>query len=90
MGLTFDMLNGDVYPTLIKDFWLRAEVFDCEAARRELQEKIDEDPENNKGKSRAQLGLEPFTGTVIRSSVMGLKARITRGDFAQFLNLPNS
>ncbi|MCH79291.1 hypothetical protein A2U01_0000037 [Trifolium medium] len=86
----FEMLNGDVYPTLVKDFWLRAEVFDSEAARKELQEKIEEDPDNNKGKTRAQLGLEPFSGTIIRSSVMGLKARITRSDFAQLLNVPNA
>jgi hypothetical protein len=69
---------------------LRAEVFDSEEARKELQEKIAEDPLNNKGKSRSELGLESFTGTVIKSSVMGLRVRITRGDLAQLLNLPNS
>jgi hypothetical protein len=67
----FDMLNGDIYPTLVNDFWLRAEVFDSEEARNELQEKIAEDPLNNKGKSRSELGLESFTSTVIKSSVMG-------------------
>jgi hypothetical protein len=70
------MLNGPIYPYLVKDFWLRAEVFDKDAANRELQAKIEEDPEKNKGKSREELGLEPFTGTVIRSSVMGIKAEI--------------
>jgi hypothetical protein len=85
----FEMLNGDIYPTLVKDFWLRAEVYDRESARRELEAKIAEDPENNIGKSRSELGLEPFSGTVIKSTVMGLKARITRSDLAQLLNVPN-
>jgi hypothetical protein len=84
------MLNGVIYPTFVKDFWLRAEVFDSEASRREHQAKIDEDPQNNKGKSRVELGLEPFTETIIKSSVMGLKARITRGDIALLLNMPST
>jgi hypothetical protein len=86
----FDMLNGSIYPYLVKDFWLRAEVFDKDAANRELQAKIEEDPEKNKGKSREELGLEPFTGTVIRSSVMGIKAEIRRETIAQLLNVPNT
>jgi hypothetical protein len=85
----YELLNGDIYPTLVKDFWLRAEVFDREASRRELEAKIAEDPENNFGKSRSELGQEPFSGTIIKSTVMGLKARITRGDLAQLLNVPN-
>jgi len=28
----FDMLNGPTYVTLVKDFWIRAEVYDVEAA----------------------------------------------------------
>jgi hypothetical protein len=86
----YDLLNGPIYPYLVKDFWLRAEVYDRDAANRELQTKIDEDPEKNQGKSREELGLEPFTGTVIRSTVMGIKAEIRRETIAQLLNVPNS
>jgi len=31
----FDMLNGPTYVKLVKDFWVRAEVYDLEAAKAE-------------------------------------------------------
>jgi len=31
----FEMLNGPTYVTLVKDFWVRAEVYDVEAAKEE-------------------------------------------------------
>jgi len=31
----FEMLNGQTYVTLVKDFWVRAEVYDVDAAKDE-------------------------------------------------------
>ncbi|MCI49920.1 hypothetical protein A2U01_0071164, partial [Trifolium medium] len=48
----FVILNGPVYPILVKDFWPRCEVFDKIEAEKEFALKVAEDPENNKGKTR--------------------------------------
>jgi hypothetical protein len=34
------MLNGPTYEEMVKDFWVRAEVYDREAAKMEEHEKI--------------------------------------------------
>src|SRR4030066_2070929 len=39
----FQMLNGPTYKEMVKEFWIKVEVFDEEAADRELAKKIDED-----------------------------------------------
>ncbi|MCI34743.1 hypothetical protein A2U01_0055964, partial [Trifolium medium] len=44
----FDMLNGPVYPVLVKDFWPRCDIFTQEDADREYEFKVAEDPENNR------------------------------------------
>jgi len=44
---------------LVKDFWIRVEVYDREAAKMEEFEKIEGD-ESLKGKTRAEMGLEEF------------------------------
>lgn len=50
------MLNGSSYTKLVKDFWVRSEVIDEEAAKREEDQKVAED-KKLKGKSRAEMGL---------------------------------
>ncbi|MCH96598.1 hypothetical protein A2U01_0017585 [Trifolium medium] len=52
--------------------------------------KVAEDPENNKGKSRKDLGLQEFKETEIRSGIMGFKATLTQSHIAKLLKIPNN
>ncbi|MCI76496.1 hypothetical protein A2U01_0097766, partial [Trifolium medium] len=45
--------------------------------------RVAEDVENNKGKSREQLGLKDFYETEIRSSVSGAEITLTQSNIAQ-------
>jgi len=72
----FDMLNGPTYVKLVKDFWVRAEVYDLEVAKAEELKTVSKDP-SLRGKTRKEMGLEPFRQTEIRSSVMGIPITIT-------------
>ncbi|MCI57630.1 hypothetical protein A2U01_0078881, partial [Trifolium medium] len=82
-------MNGPVYPILVKDFWPRCEVVDKVEAEREYALKVAEDIENNKGKTREQLGLRAFTETEIRSGVSGSEITLTKSNIAQLLGLSN-
>jgi hypothetical protein len=85
----FEMLNGPIYPILIKEFWLGAKVITKEVAQQEYEEKVADDPEANKGKTIEELGLEPFEGcTMIRSTILGMPSKITRKDIADLLQIP--
>jgi len=77
----FKMLNGPTYQTLVRHLWVRAHVFDKDAAKLEETEKIIIDP-SLKGKSRAEMGLELFTCTEIRSSIMGIPVFISENAIA--------
>jgi len=72
----FRMLNGPTYVNLVKDFWVRAEVYDQEAAILEETQAVARDP-SLKGKSRKEMGLEPHKGMEIRLAVMGIPITIT-------------
>jgi len=72
----FDMLNGPTYVTLVKDFWVRAEVYDVEAALDEEDKAMIRNP-SLRGKTRQEMGLESFRQTEIRSTVMGIPVTIT-------------
>jgi len=72
----FDMLNGPTYINLVRHFWVRAQVYDCKAAQLEMDEKVLIDP-SLAGKSKEEMGLEPFTVTKIRSSIMGISVFIS-------------
>jgi len=72
----FRMLNGPTYVNLVKDFRVRAEVFDPEAASLEERQVVARDP-SLKGKSRKEMSLEPFRRLEIRSAVMGIPITIT-------------
>jgi len=80
----FNMLNGPTYKTLIRYFWVRASVYDKEASVDEEREKILIDP-SLAGKSREEMGLEPFKRTEIRSSVMGIPVHISEETIAYVL-----
>jgi len=72
----FGMLNGPTYKNLVKYFSVRAEIYNNDAARREEREKIDGD-KSLEGKTRQEMSLQEFTGTEIRSNVMGIPITIT-------------
>ncbi|MCI66962.1 60S ribosomal protein L24, partial [Trifolium medium] len=56
---------------------MKAEVFDEVSARMEEEELIRKDP-RLKGKSRNEMGLSDFNGTVIKSVLAGLEITISR------------
>jgi hypothetical protein len=58
----FNMLNGPTYKTLVRHFWVRASVYDKAAFEAEEQEKFLLDP-TLAGKTREEMGLEPFKST---------------------------
>jgi len=73
----FSMLNGPTCVNLVKDFWVRAEVYDLDAAKIEENQAVVRDP-SLKGKTRKEMGLEPFRKTEIRSAVMDIPITITK------------
>ncbi|MCH93832.1 cullin-like protein, partial [Trifolium medium] len=85
----FDLLNGPVYPVLVKDFWPRCDIITQEDVDKEYALKVAEDPENNKGKSRKDLGLREFIETKIRSGVTGYEVNITQSTIAELMKIPN-
>jgi len=72
----FGMLNGPTYMNLVRHFLVRAQVYDRQVAQLEMDEKILIDP-SLKDKRREEMGLEPFTSTEIRSSIMGISVFIS-------------
>jgi len=72
----FGMLSGPTYLTLVRHFWVRAQLYDQKATQLELEEKVLIDP-SLKGKTREEIGLEPFKGEEIRSSVQGIPVAIS-------------
>jgi len=54
----FGMVNGPTYMTLVRHFWVRAQLYDLKASQLEMEEKVLIDP-SLKGKTRAEMGLEP-------------------------------
>jgi len=72
----FGMLIGPTYLTLVRHFWVRAQLYNQKAAQLELEETVLIDP-SLKGKTREEMGLEPFRGEEIRSSVLGIPVAIS-------------
>jgi hypothetical protein len=70
------MLNGPTYENLVKDFWVRAEVYNEEDARSEERLAVSRNP-SLKGKTRREMGLKLFNGLEIRSAMMGIPVTIT-------------
>jgi len=73
----FNMLNGPTYETLVKHFWVRASVYDRVASKVEKAEKFLIDP-TLEGKTREEMGLEPFTYVEIRSNILGIPVAISK------------
>src|SRR6266487_5617109 len=55
-GFSMKLLNGPIYPTLVKDFWIRSKVVTVEEFDREFTALKNSRPEN-KDKTPAELGL---------------------------------
>jgi len=72
----FGMLNGPTYLTLVRHFWVRAQIYDLKATQLEMDEKVLIDP-SLEGKTREEMGLEPFRREEIRSSIMGIPVVIS-------------
>ena len=77
----FEMLNGPTYLTLVRHFWVRAQVYDRKASQLEMDEKVLIDP-SLQGKTREEMGLEPFRCEEIRSSIMGIPVVILEASIA--------
>jgi len=73
----FNMLNGPTYENLVRHFWVRASVYDKHATQQEMDHKVLIDP-SLAGKSREEMGLEPFFDPEIRSSIMGITVFISQ------------
>jgi len=67
----FGMLNGPTYLTLVRHFSVRAQIYDMKASQLEMDEKVLIDP-SLQGKTREEMGLEPFRCEQIRSKIMGI------------------
>ena len=78
----FHLLNGPTYVNLVKEFWIRAEVCDVETTKSQENQVVSRNP-SLKGKSRQEMGLEPFKGLEIKSAVMGIPISITEGVIAR-------
>jgi len=77
----FGILNGPTYLSLVRHFWVRAQVYDRKAAQMEMEEKVLIDP-SLQGKTREEMGLEPFRCTEIRSSIMGIPVFISEASIS--------
>ncbi|CAJ2645639.1 unnamed protein product [Trifolium pratense] len=82
----FEMLNGPIYPELLRHFWMKAKIFTKYEAKQEEKQAIERNP-SLKGKSRKEMGLIEFTGTQIRSNICGLNLIYSKEHFNKLLNL---
>jgi len=73
----FYILNSPTYVNHIRHFWVRASVYDKHVAKLEMEEKMLIDP-SLAGKSREEMGLEPFVDVEIKSSIMGVPVFISQ------------
>ncbi|MCI15856.1 hypothetical protein A2U01_0036995, partial [Trifolium medium] len=85
----FDMLNGPIYSRLVKEFWMKAQVYDELSARLEEEVLVRKDP-SLQGKSREEMGLSIFNGTVIKSVLAGVEITISRAHLAKLLGIEDN
>jgi hypothetical protein len=85
----FDMLNGPTYTTLVRHFWVRALVYDKAASEVEETQKILLDP-TLEGKTREEMGLEPFRCVEMMSNIMGIPMFISKEAIAVVLRRDNT
>ena len=68
----FNMLNGPTYVNLVKDFWLKAEVYNEKPAK-----VVSKQAGSKKGKMVMDMNPTSFDSLEIRSEVMGIPITIT-------------
>jgi hypothetical protein len=85
----FNMLNGPTYEALVRNFCVRASIFDKASSEAEEREKILLNP-SLAGKTREEMGLELHTCMEIRSSVLGIPIFIAEWQIAYVLRLDAS
>jgi hypothetical protein len=85
----FDMLNGPTYTALVRNFWVRDLVYDKAASEAEESQKILLD-HTLKGKTREEMGLEPFTCVEVRSNIMDIPVFISEWAIANVLRRDSS
>ncbi|MCI35963.1 hypothetical protein A2U01_0057184, partial [Trifolium medium] len=83
------MLNGPIYSRLVKEFWMKVQVYDELSARLEEEALVRKDP-SLQGKSREEMGLSNFNGTVIKSVLAGVEITISRAHLAKLLGIEDN
>src|SRR6266516_6272421 len=83
-----NLLNGPIYPTLVKDFWIRSKVKTVEDYNKELAARRKEKAEN-KDKSPQELGLRVIEETEVHSVVCGFEVILIASNLAKVLSIPN-
>jgi hypothetical protein len=74
----FKMLNGPTYVNLVKDFWLKAEVYNGKPAK-----VVSKQAGSKKGKMTMDMNPTSFDSLEIRSEVMGIPITITEDVIAK-------
>jgi hypothetical protein len=72
------MLNGPTYVNLVKDFWLRDEVFNGKPAK-----VVGKQAGSKKGKMTVEMNPTSFSSLEIRSEVMDIPINITEDVIAK-------
>jgi hypothetical protein len=96
----FTMFNGPTYEAFVRHFWVWASIFNGAASEAEERQKVLLDP-TLAGKTREEMGLEPYKGLEIRSNVLGIPifiyenvvARVLRKDTSgqyEGMDIPNA
>ncbi|XP_058767685.1 uncharacterized protein LOC131641401, partial [Vicia villosa] len=84
----FYMLNGATFPYLVKDSWVRAEIYDGDVATIEEIHKVTNNREL-KGKSRDETGFPEFKEVGINYALMGVDVTITLNHISKLLGMEN-
>src|SRR6266487_584349 len=82
------LLNGPIYPTLVKDFWIISKVKTVEDYDKELAARRKEKAEN-KYKTPQELGLRIVEETEVHYVVCGFEVILTASNLAKVLSIPN-
>jgi hypothetical protein len=82
-------LNGPTYEALVRHFWVRAKIYDKVASIAEERQMVLLYP-SLEGKTRKEIGLEPFTCTQIRSGICGIPVIIAEWQIEAVLGVEAS
>jgi len=84
----FEMLHGPTYRELVKDFWIRAEVYDRDVAELEERQKVAKNS-RLKGNTREEMGLPEFKEVEVRLAVKEIRVTITKEMLAKSARCTN-